>query len=179
MEQGLDSERAKGFLLHIEKQNPYCNTGQVTYVIGKAVEAGFRNWNEVAQAFRYSNHNKVWKALQEFVLTGNLIQPYFGKLVEILPLEPTHLKHLKDRHNEELTRELAFLRDQYRFFLDPIDRILSEGRSYNVTFYGLPIETAYISRGFPFILGVLLIHWKNKKFKIKKRNPCQKNYCIS
>lgn len=167
-----------GFYFNSPRQIEACNLELVNYVIAEAARLGFDNFSQLSRAFKFSNSSKVLDSLNEFYSTGRINETYFEKLVGILALDREHIHALEEKHIEEWLKDIKFLAEHYKVFLDKIDEIISRKDFYNVKFKGLLmgnslIDKTYQGKDAPLVFGELLTHWANDKF-IDNNKCCAK-----
>lgn len=137
------------------------NTELLDYIGKKALDAGFANIKELAKAFGTQNHDKIIRNLQEFGQTSRLNPNYMSQLIKLLKLDTTEIDAIHKRHRDKLNAEANLFIANFELLFRHGKDILENETYRNITFYGLFISSAWISRQRPLTIGELFYHYKH------------------
>ncbi len=153
------------------------NTELISYISQKALDAGFTNVKELAKAFDTKNHDKIRRNLQEFGQTSSLNTSYMKQLEKLLKLDAIEIDAIKKRHHDKLYAESDLFIDNFELLFRHGKEILENETYRNISFFGLFISSAWVSRQRPLTLGELFYHYKHSDWIMP--DCCGSVYVIS
>lgn len=140
------------------------NTELIQYISNACVAAGYSSLIDVAKAFGTKNPDKIVRNLRIFWETGKLNSLYMNHLHTLLHIDRVTTDEIRKRHNERLFADRRIFIDNFELLFQNTDVILANPVYRNIQFYGLAIQSAWVSRNRPLTLGELFFHYRRNEW---------------